>query len=640
MDAKPGNLVVSVLVGGAIVAALYFGREVLLPIALAVLLSFVLAPPVRLLQRLYLPRLAAITIVVLLAFGVIFGLATLMFAQVSQLAADLPSYQSTLREKIQALRGATTASGTLEQASEVLRNLQRELDRPKSAYPASPAAPDAGRPPDRPIPVEVRQPDPGALQTLATLIAPLLHPLATMGIIVIFVVFILLQQQDLRNRLISIAGAHDLQQTTMAIDDAGQRLSRLFLMQLALNTAFGLIIGVGLWAIGVPSAPLWGMLALVLRFVPYIGAIVAAILPLIVATAVDPGWSMMLMTAALFLVVEPLIGHVIEPMVYGHSSGLSPVAVVASATFWTWLWGPIGLVLATPLTVCLVVLGRHVERLRFLEVLLGDRPALTPSEIAYQRMLAGDPIEVTEQAQAFLKERALIDYYEEILIGALRLAWADLHRGRLDQQQTLRIRDTVSEVVQDLETHEDLADHKATKNALSAAEDEGPLVKLQQLEKTGDGSLSLQIRRAQGVVLCIPGRGLLDEAVAMPLAQLLRREGLSAEAKEAETLSMSKLFALEIKGVALICLCFLEHATPAQLHYATRRLRRKAPGVFILATVFDETRQTPHCDPLQLQDAEFLQGPLSAGVRRISELISPAERRTETDQRPALATVK
>ena len=294
------------------------------------------------------------------------------------------------------------------------------IDRPKSATPASPTAPDAGGAPDRPIPVEVRQPAPGALQTLATLIAPLIHPLATTGIIVIFVVFILLQQQDLRNRLISIAGAHDLQQTTMAMDDAGQRLSRLFLMQLALNTAFGLIIGVGLWAIGVPSAPLWGMLALVLRFVPYIGAIVAAILPLIVATAVDPGWSMMLMTAALFLIVEPLIGHVIEPMVYGHSSGLSPVAVVASATFWTWLWGPIGLILATPLTMCLVVLGRHMERLRFLEVLLGDRAALTPSEIAYQRMLAGDPIELTEQAQAFLKGRALVDYYEEILIGALR----------------------------------------------------------------------------------------------------------------------------------------------------------------------------------------------------------------------------
>jgi predicted PurR-regulated permease PerM len=329
MSAKSDNSLATVLVAAAIVAALYFGREVLLPMALAVLLSFVLAPLVRLLQRLYLPRFAAVTIVVLLAFGVIFGLATLMFAQVRQLAEDLPRYQSNLGEKIQTLRGATTTSGTLEQASQVLRNLQKELDRPKSAKPTSPAAPDASAASDRPIPVEVRQPDPGALQTLATLIAPLLRPLATTGIIIIFVVFTLLQQQELRNRLIRIAGSHDLQRTTL---DAGKRLSRLFLMQLALNAAFGLIIGIGLWAIGVPSAPLWGLLAMALRFVPYIGAIVAAIFPLIVATAVDPGWSMMLMTAALFLVVEPLIGHVIEPMVYGHSSGLSPLAVVVSAT--------------------------------------------------------------------------------------------------------------------------------------------------------------------------------------------------------------------------------------------------------------------------------------------------------------------
>ena len=451
MSAKSGNSLATVLVAAAIVAALYFGREVLLPMALAVLLSFVLAPLVKLLQRLYLPRFAAVTIVVLLAFGVISGLATLMFAQVSQLAGDLPRYQSNLAEKVQALRGAATASGTLEQASQVLQNLQKELDRPKNAKPTSPTTPDASALPDRPIPVEVRQPDPGALQTLATLIAPLIHPLATTGLIIIFVVFILLQQQDLRNRLIRLAGSHDLQRTTLAMDDAGKRLSLLFLMQLALNAAFGLIIGVGLWAIGVPSAPLWGLLAMVLRFVPYIGAIVAAIFPLIVATAVDPGWSMMLMTAALFLVVEPLIGHVIEPMVYGHSSGLSPVAVVVSATFWTWLWGPIGLILATPLTMCLVVLGRHVERLKFLEVLLGDRPALSPSESAYQRMLAGDPIEATEQAQSLLKDRTLTEYYEHILMGALRLAWANSQRGRLEQPETQRIRDTVSELVEDLE---------------------------------------------------------------------------------------------------------------------------------------------------------------------------------------------
>jgi predicted PurR-regulated permease PerM len=245
MSAKSGNSLATVLVAAAIVAALYFGREVLLPMALAVLLSFVLSPLVKLLQRLYLPRFAAVAIVVLLAFGVISGLATLMFTQVSQLAGELPRYQSNLAEKVQALRGAATASGTLEQASQVLQNLQKELDRPKNAKPTPPAAPDASALPDRPIPVEVRQPDPGALQTLATLIAPLIHPLATTGIIIIFVVFILLQQQDLRNRLIRIAGSHDLQRTTLAMDDAGKRLSRLFLMQLALNAAFGLIIGIG-----------------------------------------------------------------------------------------------------------------------------------------------------------------------------------------------------------------------------------------------------------------------------------------------------------------------------------------------------------------------------------------------------------
>ena len=631
MSAKSGNSLATVLVAAAIVAALYFGREVLLPMALAVLLSFVLAPPVKLLQRLYLPRFAAVTIVVLLAFGVIFGLGTLMFAQVTQLAGDLPRYQSNLAEKIQTLHGAATASGTLEQASQVLQSLQKELDRPKNGKPA-PATPDGSAIPNRPIQVEVRQPDPGALQTLATLIAPLIHPLATTGIIIIFVVFILLQQQDLRNRLIRLAGSHDLQRTTLAMDDAGKRLSRLFLMQLALNAAFGLIIGIGLWAIGVPSAPLWGLLAMVLRFVPYIGAIVAAIFPLIVATAVDPGWSMMLMTAALFLVVEPLIGHVIEPMLYGHSSGLSPVAVVVSATFWTWLWGPIGLILATPLTMCLVVLGRHVERLKFLEVLLGDRPALSPSESAYQRMLAGDPIETTEQAQSLLKDRTLTEYYEQILMGALRLAWADSQRGRLEQPETQRIRDTVSEVVEDLESHKD------SRNA--PVEDANPAGNLTQLEESVSAEvLPLpSVNQVEGTVICIPGLGLLDETVAMPFAQLLRREGIPAEAKETETLSLSKLFSLDTKDVALICLCYLEHATPAQLHYTARRLRRKATSVPTLVCIFNEAGQTGDGDPQQLPEGvEFLQGSLSAGVKRVSELLLESRIALKPDQPPPLA---
>jgi predicted PurR-regulated permease PerM len=620
VDSKHGKSVEAILVAAAIVAALYFGREVLLPIALAILLSLVLAPVARLFQRLYLPRIPAVLLSVLLAFTVISAIGTLMFSQVSQLAGELPHYQWTLSEKIKSLRGAATASGTLAQASRVLRNLQKELERPKGETAAGAGVPDAGTPDagapsERPIPVEVHQPDPGALKTLATLISPLLHPLATTGIIVVFVVFILLQQQELRNRLIRIAGLHDLHRTTMAMDDAGQRLSRLFLMQLALNSVFGLIVGIGLWIIGVPSAPLWGILAMVLRFVPYIGAIVAAIFPLIVATAIEPGWSMTLMTAALFLVAEPLIGHVVEPMVYGHSSGLSPVAVVASATFWTWLWGPIGLILATPLTMCLVVLGRHVERLEFLEVLLGNRPALTPSETAYQRLLAGDPIEAAEQAHVFLKEKTLMDYFDQILIPGLRLAWVDMQRGRLDQERTQRIRDTVSDLVQDLGTHKDAP------KAQPAGDMDGPLAKLKQFEEITPAVSPSPQYRFEGTVLCIPGLGLLDEAAAMPLAQLLRREGLAAEEKQTKMLSGANLFSFDMKQVALVCLCHLEHATPAQLQYASRRIRRAAPDAPIVILVINETSQPLESETMQL-DGELLQGPLSVAVKRITEIMT------------------
>ena len=293
------------------------------------------------------------------------------------------------------------------------------------------------------------------MESLQSLISPLLHPLATTGIIVIFVIFILLQREDLRNRLIRLAGSHDLQRTTAALDDAASRLSRLFLIQLLLNGSFGIIIGTGLWLIGVPSAILWGILAAVLRFVPYIGAAIAAAFPLALAVAVDPTWSMLLWTLALFVVVEPIVGHVIEPMVYGHSTGLSPVAVVASATFWTALWGPIGLVLATPLTVCLVVLGRHVESLEFLDVMFGDRPALSPPEIFYQRMLAGDPTEASEKAEEFLKERSLSSYYDEVALKGLQLAQADAERGALDHGRLTKIRDAVSEFASNISEQDD-----------------------------------------------------------------------------------------------------------------------------------------------------------------------------------------
>src|SRR3954452_3915223 len=449
------------ILAALIIMVLYYGREIIIPIALAVLLSFVLAPLVRLVQRLRIPRSLAVVSVVVIAFAFIFAMGSLLATQLAQLAGDLPRYQSTISEKIQSFRETTAGRGTLERASSMLKDLSKELDKPKEAANSlgAGASPKAAVP--KPVPVEVRQPDPGALESLQSLISPLLHPLATTGIIVIFVIFILLQREDLRNRLIRLVGSHDLQRTTAALDDAASRLSRLFLIQLVLNGSFGIVIGTGLWLIGVPSAILWGILAAVLRFVPYIGAVIAAAFPLALAVAVDPTWTMLLWTVALFLMVEPIVGHVIEPMVYGHSTGLSPVAVVASATFWTALWGPIGLVLATPLTVCLVVLGRHVERLEFLDVMFGDRPALSPPEIFYQRMLASDPTEASEKAEEFLKERSLSSYYEEVALKGLQLAQADAERGALDRERLTKIRDAVSELAGDLADQDDRAPIKS-----------------------------------------------------------------------------------------------------------------------------------------------------------------------------------
>ena len=345
-------MLTNMAVAALIIAALYFGREIFVPLALAVLLSFVLAPFVIRLHSWRIPRTASVLLVVFFGFSIIFSLGGLMVSQATRLAAKLPGYQETLSDKVESLRGLMGGSGTLGQASTVLKKLETELEEGN-------AAGQTARQKAVPIPVEIQQPDPGALTTLGKIIEPLLSPLTTTGVVVIFVAFILLQREDLRNRLVRLAGSGDIQRTTAALDDAGKRLSKLFLTKIMFNGVFGLAIGVGLEFIGVPSAPLWGLIAMILRFVPYIGALISAIFPLILAAAVGSGWQMLVLTARLFVVLEVLAGQVIEPLIYGHSSGLSPVAVILSASFWTWLWGPVGLVIATPLTVCLVVVGRR-----------------------------------------------------------------------------------------------------------------------------------------------------------------------------------------------------------------------------------------------------------------------------------------
>ena len=315
-----------------------------------------------------------------------------------------------------------------------------------------------------------------------------------------------------------LAGAHDLQRTTAALDDAGTQLSRLFLMQLALNAAFGVVIGVGLWLIGVPSAPLWGMLSMILRFVPYVGALISAIFPLLLAAAVDPVGLWSFGPRPLYRSRAPCRPCHRALAVWSQRRPLA-CRRCRRRTFWTWLWGPIGLILATPLTICLVVLGRHVDRLKFLEVMLGDQPALTPAELIYQRMLARDPVEATEQARLFLRQRPLVAYYDEIMLEGLKLAQADAERNRLDEDGIRHIRDAVAEIVDDLHSHKDAPDEPQEDDA---AAEQSPLAQLEKAELARDKQ-QLPERWGTGKpLLCVRGRRLLDEAVAMVVAQLLK----------------------------------------------------------------------------------------------------------------------
>ncbi|MGN8094406.1 AI-2E family transporter [Methylobacterium sp. 22177] len=577
----------SILLVVATMAALYLAREILVPVTLAILLSFVLVPAVRVLRRLRVPRAPAVLLVVVIVFGALFGIGSLIASEASQLASDLPRYTQVMRTKIKDLRGATAGTGTLSRIVDMVQDLSATLQPP-------PAAEVRGEPGSRthPLTVELTPARASVVDTLQTFAGPILHPLATTGLILIFTIFILLQREDLRNRAIRLAGGSgDLRRTTAAIDDATSRLSRFFLAQLALNIAFGLVIGLGLWVIGVPSPTLFGVLAAILRFVPYIGAAISALLPLILAAAVDPGWSMVIATAALFLVVEPICGHVVEPLLYGHSTGLSPVAVILAATIWTFLWGPIGLVLATPLTVCLVVLGRHVERLWYLDVLLGDQPALSPPEIFYQRMLAGDPVEAIDQGWQFLKERALVTYYDEVALAGLLLAQEDLSRGTLDRARQEEVGAAIRTVVDRLGTApvgrrsrrgSGRGPDTETAAALAAV---GPDRKVAGIVLERE-DLAPNWRSATPV-LCVSSRGPFDEAATLMLSQILARHGLASQ-----ILSMAAIRAGERPenpdGLALICFSYLEPVSLSQIRFTVRQARAAVPGVRIMVGFWRE----------------------------------------------------
>ena len=445
------------------------------------------------------------------------------------------------------------------------------------------------------MPVEVHQPDPGPLEVAQRLLAPVLSPLATMGIVFIVAIFILMQQEDLRDRMIRLFGSGDLHRTTAAMDDAAARLSRYFLTQLALNAGFGLVVALGLLAIGTPSPFLWGIIAALMRFVPYIGAFASAAFPLALAAAVDPGWTMLFETAVFFLVLEGLTGQVVEPLLYGHSTGLSPVSVVISAIFWTWLWGPVGLILSMPLSLCLVVLGRHIERLEFIDVLLGDQPALTPAESFYQRILAGDTDEALDQAEILLRDRSLSSYYDEVALRGLQLAANDSLRGVLSDDQLHNIQGAIDGVVVDLADHTDVDTAAAKPEGGAPASRTAPEPQRLPVPATVDPAVAALAPEWAGAapILCVAGRGPLDEAAGAMLAQLLGKHGLRARVVSQDAVSRAAIASLDTAGVAMVCVSYLESSgSPSMLRYLLRRLRARMPGAPILVGLWQADAAT------------------------------------------------
>lgn len=571
-------------VGVVLIAALYFGREVFIPLVLAVLLSFVLGPVVNLLRRIKLGRVPSVIVAVLLALAVIGGFGAVIGTQVAGLASNLPQYQVTVQKKFAGLQ-----QGWLGEANRVIQKFNHQVHDATQKVDAAGTAASTGPAGDTPKAqlVRVQEPEISPLALAEKVLGPIFEPLTTVGIVLVVVVFLLLQREDLRNRMIRLFGSSDLHRTTVAMDDAAGRLGTYFLAQLGMNAAFGIIIGVGLWLIGVPNPLLWGVFSALMRFVPYIGAFISAVFPLALAAAVDPGWTMVIATAALFLVAEPLFGQVIEPLLYGHSTGLSPFAVIVSTLFWGFLWGPIGLILATPFTVCLVVLGRHVDSLEFLDIMLGDRPPLTPVENFYQRMLAGDPDEARDLGETMLKERSLSSYYDEVALKGLQLAANDYQRGVVTPAQLENIRASARSLVEDFEVHEDVesaGDAKAMNpsETLTLAERAHPRNEAVPGQAPPQEALP-EAWKGETPVLCVAGRGPLDEASSAMLAQLLRKHGLGARVAGYEAVSRDRIRDLDLTGVAMVCISYLDiTGNPAHLRYLLERLKRRAPDVPVL----------------------------------------------------------
>ncbi len=490
-----------VVYAAAVIAALYYGQDLIVPLALAVLISFLLTHPVNLLERLKLGNGASVLAVMVITFSLGGFMIWIAAGQLAQIIIRLPQYQQNIQAKIEGLQhfgGGGAGSSIFGQAFQSITTLTHNFSQPKPlAQPGTPASQEPGT---APVPVRIVKESAGVYGVIGDVGASVAHILLEAAAVIILTLFILLNRDKLRNRLFRLFGSGRINLMTTALDDAAKRVSRYLLTQGMVNAGYGLLLGLGLYLIGVPYAAFWGFVAVFLRFIPYLGTFIAGMAPFVLSLAVFDGWRRPAMTLALFVLVEGIISGLVEPWLYSTKTGISSLAILISATFWTLVWGPIGLVMSTPLTVLLVVLGRHVPQFEFLDVLLGDEPVLAPEAHYYQRLLAFDDDEAHEVAETFAKDKPIVELYDSLLIPALALAEADRHDNELDEQREKFIYQSTRELIDDFND------------------------KNRQTAPTADALVAPKRK-----VLCVPARDEADELVASMLSQSLREAGYDAQ---------------------------------------------------------------------------------------------------------------
>jgi predicted PurR-regulated permease PerM/methylmalonyl-CoA mutase cobalamin-binding subunit len=542
----------------AAVAALHFAQDVLVPIALALLLAFLLAPMVERLQRLHTGRVLGVMLTTIVAFTIIAALSYGVARQFLGLVESLPTYRGNLIDKVRRIPMAS--GGELERGVDTVKELNDEL---RKTSPGKPGAPEIAK-------VQVVEPPPNIAQVLRSFFGPLVGPVSTASIVIVFTIFMLLQREDLRDRLVRLMGASRMHTTVAALDDAAQRVSRYLLMQALINATQGTLVGIGLYAIGVPNALLWGALTVVLRFIPYLGPALAAAGPVLLSVAVFPGWAEPLMVIGLIAVLELVTNNVLEPRLYGSTVGVSSFALLVAAVFWTWLWGVAGLFLATPLTVCLVVMGKYIPHLEFLGVMLGDQPVLEMRERFYQRLLANDSEEAQELIDEALQHGSLVDLCDHVVLPALRFVEQDHERGAIDGARRTTIVDLIAELIDVLPQPELPAD------ALASVAVGGTR-----------STLAPEATSRRMSVLLLPASDRADEVAAQLIARVLVPLGFDVHVPSAATLKGEMLESVERIHPDAICLSAAPPSAVIHARYLGKKLAVSAPDIPIVVGLWD-----------------------------------------------------